>query len=140
MGLKAPEKSTKKPPEGMKPFVSGDGDITGKPPPNDLKTLNALSDKVEKAQIRRTPTSPVNKGRGTAIGLAYRLSMELVVGIVVGGYIGWWLDGFFNTAPLFLLIMLILGMAAGVVNLLRTSREMNERMGLTQEEDEDEPK
>ncbi|MGC6475768.1 MAG: AtpZ/AtpI family protein [Parvibaculales bacterium] len=92
--------------------------------------LETLSNKVEQAQTKRSIGQTAQRGRSSAIGLAYRLSIELVVGIVVGGYLGWWLDGYFGTGPLFLLIMLVLGMAAGVINMLRTSREMNARMGL----------
>ncbi|MGC6471507.1 MAG: AtpZ/AtpI family protein [Parvibaculales bacterium] len=100
--------------------------------------LHRLSQKVDKARTQRS-TVPHQRGRGTAIGLAYRLSIELVVGIVVGGYLGWWMDRFFGTKPLFLLLMLVLGMAAGVVNMLRTSREMNKRMGLTDTPGSDDP-
>ena len=100
--------------------------------------LHRLSQKVNKAHAQRTTERP-QRGRGTAIGLAYRLSIELVVGIVVGGYLGWWMDRFFGTKPLFLLLMLSLGMAAGVLNILRTSREMNQRMGLTDEPGSDNP-
>ena len=112
--------------------------IENKRPSNEKEALHRLSEKVEKAQTLRS-TVQHQRGRGTAIGLAYRLSIELVVGIVVGGYLGWWVDKFFGTKPLFLLLMLVLGMAAGVVNMLRTSREMNERMGLVDKTGSDDP-
>ena len=62
--------------------------------------------------------------------MAYRLSMELVVGIVVGGFIGWWLDKWLSTKPIFLLVMLLLGMIAGVLNMLRTARDMRQVLGV----------
>lgn len=105
---------------------------------DEMDALHRLSQKVDKARTLHS-TEPHQRGRGTAIGLAYRLSIELVVGIVVGGYLGWWMDRFLGTKPLFLLLMLVLGMAAGVVNMLRTSREMNERMGLTDKTGSDDP-
>lgn len=105
---------------------------------DEMDALHRLSQKVDKARTLHS-TEPRQRGRGTAIGLAYRLSIELVVGIVVGGYLGWWMDRFLGTKPLFLLLMLVLGMAAGVVNMLRTSREMNERMGLTDKTGSDDP-
>ena len=105
---------------------------------DEKNALHRLSQKVDKARTK--PSAGQNqRGRGTAIGLAYRLSIELVVGIVVGGYLGWWLDRWLGTKPLFLFLMLVLGMAAGVVNMLRTSREMNERMGLTDKAGSDDP-
>lgn len=95
----------------------------------DAAKLKNLEDKVKKARLRQQPDQ-VGTGRGSAIGLAYRLSVELVVGVLVGAFIGWWMDKWFSTAPLFLLVMLVLGMVAGVVNMMRTSREMHERMGV----------
>ena len=62
--------------------------------------------------------------------MAYRLSMELVVGILVGGFIGWWLDKWLSTKPIFLLVMLLLGMIAGLVNMLRTARDMRQVLGV----------
>jgi ATP synthase protein I len=56
--------------------------------------------------------------------------MELVVGIVVGGFIGWWLDKWLSTKPIFLLVMLLLGMIAGVLNMLRTARDMRQVLGV----------
>ncbi len=111
------------------------------------KALYRLSKKVEKARALHSsgpeqpgPEQPgsAQQGRSSAIGLAYRLSIELVVGLVVGGYLGWWLDKFFGTKPLFLLIMLLLGMAAGVINMLRTAHAMNARMGLNDKTGTDE--
>lgn len=64
-------------------------------------------------------------GRGTSIGLAFRLTTELVAGLVVGGAIGWFLDRWLGTTPWFLLIFFLLGMAAGIVNVIRTAQQMN---------------
>ena len=58
------------------------------------------------------------------LGVAYRFTVEMLAGIGVGGFIGWWMDKWFGTAPAFLLILLFLGMFAGVVNSVRTVNEM----------------
>ena len=95
----------------------------------DSEVLSSLQERVSQARkpkISETETS----GRGSAIGMAYRLSMELVVGILVGGFIGWWLDKWLSTKPIFLLVMLLLGMIAGVVNMLRTARDMRQVLGV----------
>lgn len=91
--------------------------------------LNDLQARVSQAQKTRQPDS-AHSGRGSAIGMAYRLSMELVVGILVGGFIGWWLDRWLSTEPVFLLVMLVLGMIAGIVNMLRTARDMKKVLGV----------
>ena len=58
------------------------------------------------------------------LGLAYRFTVEMLTGIGVGGFVGWWMDKWFGTAPAFLLTLLFLGMIAGVVNSVRTVNEM----------------
>ena len=58
------------------------------------EVLSSLQERVSKARKPQAPESET-KGRGSAIGMAYRLSMELVVGIVVGGLlVGGWINGY----------------------------------------------
>ncbi len=56
---------------------------------------------------------------GTAAGLAFRAVTELVVGIVVCMGLGWMADKYFGTAPWIMLVLMPLGFAAGVVNVMR---------------------
>ncbi|MDR3500622.1 MAG: AtpZ/AtpI family protein [Parvibaculum sp.] len=58
------------------------------------------------------------------MGVAFRLSTELVAGIFVGGAIGLGLDTWLGTKPLFLLIFFFLGVAAGILNVFRTAKQM----------------
>lgn len=58
------------------------------------------------------------------MGIAFRLSTELVAGVFVGGAIGLLLDKWLGTGPLFLLIFFFLGMAAGILNVFRTARQL----------------
>ena len=59
------------------------------------------------------------------MGIAFRLSTDLVAAVVVGGVIGWFLDRWLGTAPWLLLLFFFLGVAAGILNVMRTAREMN---------------
>lgn len=58
------------------------------------------------------------------MGIAFRLSTELVAGVFVGGAIGLLLDKWLGTGPVFLLIFFFLGMAAGILNVFRTARQL----------------
>jgi ATP synthase protein I len=59
----------------------------------------------------------------TASGYAkgFRLSSELVAGVVVGAGLGWIIDHWFHTSPWGLMIFLLLGFAAGVLNVMRSA-------------------
>lgn len=58
------------------------------------------------------------------MGIAFRLSTELVAGVFVGGAIGLLLDKWLSTGPVFLLIFFFLGMAAGILNVFRTAKQL----------------
>jgi len=54
-------------------------------------------------------------------GQAMKLSSEFIAGIVTGGGIGWLLDQWLDTTPFGLIVFLLLGFAAGVLNVLRSA-------------------
>ncbi len=55
----------------------------------------------------------------SAIGIGLRVGIELVSALVVGVGIGWLLDRWLHTAPLFIAVFVLLGGAAGVLNVWR---------------------
>jgi ATP synthase protein I len=70
-------------------------------------------------------TSENIEKRGNSLGLAFRLSTELVSGLAGGGVMGWSIDKWLGTEPWFLLIFFILGIAAGIINVIKTAKNMN---------------
>lgn len=78
-----------------------------------------------KEKERLIKTSNNIEKRGNSIGLAFRLSTELVSGIVVGSVMGWSLDKWLGSQPWFFLIFFILGIAAGIINVIKTAKNMN---------------
>jgi len=54
-------------------------------------------------------------------GQALKLSSEFIAGIVVGVGLGWFLDRVAGTSPWGLVVGLLLGFGAGVLNVLRSS-------------------
>jgi ATP synthase protein I len=59
----------------------------------------------------------------TASGYAkgFRLSSELVAGVLVGAGLGWLIDRLLGISPWGLIIFLLLGFAAGVLNVMRSA-------------------
>jgi ATP synthase protein I len=59
--------------------------------------------------------------RASAMALGFRLSSELVAGVVVGAAIGWGFDRLLSTSPFGLIVFVLLGFIAGVVNVVRSA-------------------
>ena len=51
----------------------------------------------------------------------FRMSTELVAGVVVGAIIGWLLDWWLGISPWGMIVFLLLGFAAGVLNVMRAA-------------------
>lgn len=86
--------------------------------------LGARLEKVKaEARAKRGPESD-GRARGAAMGQAMKIAIELVVGIAVGGFIGKILDDQFGTAPWLMIVFLMLGFAAGLMNIIRTARRL----------------
>lgn len=94
------------------------------PEKSESDDLDKLSKRISKARNQQVDGSDKDKPRGKAMGMAYRMSYELVIAVLVGAYIGWLLDDWFGTKPLFLIVMFFFGMAAGIINVVRTSDQM----------------
>ena len=61
------------------------------------------------------------------MSMAWRMVIDLVVSMMVGAAMGWGLDWLLGTLPLFLIIMILFGFAAGVRNVLRAAEEMQRK-------------
>ncbi len=58
-----------------------------------------------------------------------RVGVELVSALVVAVAIGWALDHWLHTLPLFLIVFVLLGGAAGILNVWRVMAPRRERVG-----------
>jgi len=56
---------------------------------------------------------------GAATNLGFQALVEFVTAIVVGPIIGWQIDSWLKTKPIFFIVFLFVGMAAGLVNVYR---------------------
>jgi ATP synthase protein I len=59
--------------------------------------------------------------RASAMARGFRLSSELIAGVVVGALIGWAFDRLLSTSPFGLIVFLLVGFAAGVLNVIRSA-------------------
>ena len=80
----------------------------------------ALAQKLEQQKVRAGVIKPNPAGgmRGAADGM--KLASEFVAGILAGAGIGYLIDRIAGTGPFGLIVFLILGFVAGVLNVLRS--------------------
>jgi ATP synthase protein I len=60
----------------------------------------------------------------SSIGMAFKLSTELVAAVAVGTIIGFIFDKTFGTKPWFILIFFFVGVVAGITNVIRSAKNM----------------
>ena len=82
----------------------------------------SLADRISELENRKSKLQEKTaKAHMPAEGMALagRVATELVAGIVVGGALGWALDEFFGTSPLWLVVLFFLGAIGGMMNVWR---------------------
>ena len=104
----------------------GDRGPRDEPDYSDIKNrLDRLGGKIDQVKGRNPPKSEGEQAaRGRAMSFAFRLATELVAGVFVGGLIGWALDRLLGTAPILLIVCLLLGVAGGLLNSIRAAQRM----------------
>ena len=75
----------------------------------------------QKGPRPQAEAGPSSKSDPSALARGFRLSTELVAGVLVGAFIGWALDKWLGISPWGMIVFLLLGFAAGVVNVMRAA-------------------
>ncbi len=88
--------------------------------PDRLKDLGnrIAAEKVQQAEASKPSTSYQG---ASDYSKGYKLASEFVAGTLVGGLIGYGIDYVVGTLPLFLIIFLLLGFGAGILNMSRAA-------------------
>jgi ATP synthase protein I len=93
------------------------------------KAAADLEARIARARGQRSAEAAAEQTRqGDMSGMSrgFRLASEFVAAIIVGAGLGWLIDSFLPTRPWATVILLLLGFAAGVLNVVRTTKEMND--------------
>lgn len=109
----AQSRKTKRPPSGEKP-----GPLT-----------SDLAARIKRAQGEKQVPGDAEMASATkdmtGLSRGLRLGSEFIAAILVGAGIGYLLDLWLKTGPWLMLVMVMVGFAAGVLNVVRSAAEMN---------------
>jgi ATP synthase protein I len=113
-----------------------DDPAPGDPAPgqrDDDDRFGAFGDRLRAARARGAKKSPergyIGREKGSALGLAFRVSVEVVSALAVGLGIGLLLDHWLGTRPWLMLVFLVLGGCAGMLNVYRVAQGFGYAVG-----------
>jgi len=86
-----------------------------------LRSLGERLDRVGSRRPAESGSAPRPTADMSAFARGMRLSAELVGGVVVGFILGWLSDRWLGTSPWGLIVFLLLGFVAGVLNVMRSA-------------------
>jgi ATP synthase protein I len=83
--------------------------------------------KIAKDKLKNLSKIKNNNQNTSFMGSAFKLGTELVSAVLVGTIIGFILDTWFDTKPWLIIIFFFLGSAAGILNVIKTAKRMQEK-------------
>ena len=81
--------------------------------------------KIAKNKIDSNKNDKNKSNHRSYLGIAFKMSTELVSAVVVGTIIGFILDNWFGTTPWLILLFFFLGVATGILNVIKSAKKMN---------------
>ncbi len=100
--------------------------MSDRPGENRADRLAELDRKLSEARNAGKPEPRADKDKYAAMSMGWRMVIELVISVMVGAAMGWGLDSLLGTLPLFLIVFVLLGFAAGVRTMMRSAKEIQE--------------
>ena len=93
---------------------------------DDAARLKALEAKIA---ALKAPADVKNHSEEhySQVQLAWRMVIELVAGLGIGFGIGYGLDTLLGTMPIFLVLFVFFGLAAGVTTMVRSAKEVQRK-------------
>lgn len=98
--------------------------------PPDLADIEARLRQARPQETGDEDRASGRSARASGLGLAFRIGIELVSTVAVGTALGWALDEWLGTKPWLMVVFLFLGGAAGVTNVYRVVRGLDDSVGL----------
>ena len=94
-----------------------------------MKDLKDISIRLKIAKKNVGEIKKKDEGSNAAsLGKALKISTELVAAVFVGSTIGFLLDNWFDTKPLLTICFFFMGVIAGIRNVFKLAKKMNEKV------------
>ena len=88
-------------------------------------TKEKFKTRLEIAKKKISDNKNKNSDKMTSlIGIAFKMSTELVAAVLVGSIIGFIFDTWFGTKPWLILTFFFVGVIAGILNVVRSAKNM----------------
>ena len=89
-----------------------------------MKDIKELDSKIKNLS-KKTRKVESESSSSSSLGMAMKLSSEMVAAVFVASLIGYYLDKWLETEPFFLILLFFLGAITGILNVVRTSKMIN---------------
>lgn len=91
--------------------------------PSSPSSTDDLQRRIDAAKARHEGDAK-DEADGSLLGMAWRISTELIIAVLIGCALGFGLDTLFDTKPVITIIGLCFGIAAGLKNTFKLVLEM----------------
>ena len=88
-------------------------------------TKDQFKTRLEIAKSKILKRSNVSKETSSSkLGIAFKMSTEMVAAVLVGTIIGFILDTWFDTKPWLIITFFFVGVVAGITNVIRSAKKI----------------
>ena len=86
--------------------------------------IKEIKEKVKKLKDE-LKAKELKKEGSSSMGIALKMGTEFVAAVFVASFIGFHVDKWLQTTPIFIIIFFIIGSVAGILNVVRSSKMIN---------------
>jgi len=94
-----------------------------------MKNLKEIAARLEIAKKNIGKNKTMDRGsNATSLGKAFKISTELVAAVIIGTTLGFILDNWFDTSPWLTICFFFMGVAAGILNVIKSAKNMHKNL------------
>ncbi len=83
-----------------------------------------IKERIKKIKADVVSKDDQNK-KVSPLGVAMKMGTEFVAAVFVASFIGFYIDKWLETTPVFIIVLFIIGSVAGIFNVVRSSKMIN---------------